>query len=72
MKSYGEWVLEIDAKIERLKESGKKYYYSIDAEMTWETADALWKKYRAQGYSIEVKKCKSCSNKYDVIIGWSQ
>ncbi len=71
MRKKQEWITELTEDIIRLKEHGRKTLYLISAEMNTETANVIEKYFLDQGYSVEIKKCSSCINKWDVILQWT-
>jgi hypothetical protein len=72
MKTSDEWISEIEDSIITLSELGRKTYYAISAEMTKHIANRVSLHFSSnEKYSVEVNRCNSCTNKYDIIITWS-
>lgn len=71
MKKKIEWIIELTEDIIRLKNVKRKTLYLISAEMTTDTAKAVVKHFKDEGYSVESKKCLSCKNSWDIIIQWT-
>lgn len=68
MKTYEQWKSEIEIQIESQKSKHNKVrIYHIAAKMTNETASAL-KQYFSGEYEVEIIKCHSCLNKWDIMI----
>lgn len=70
MKKKQEWIAEIESDISRLKAAGRKTLYLISAEMDTKTANGVIGYFTKQGYVLEVRKCNSCNNSYDIIMSW--
>lgn len=69
MKTYDDWVIEIETRIAELKLKGRNTYYNISAKMTKPIATKL-ENYFSKSYEVEFKRCLQCENKYDIIITW--
>ena len=55
-------------EIERKKAQNKTGVYRIDERITDETADILKQHFAGTSYRVEIKKCTSCKNTYDILI----
>lgn len=70
MKTVEKWLEEIESQIIVLKEKGRKHHYLIMETMTSKTANQI-KKELSKNYTVEIKKCMSCINKWDIVISWT-
>lgn len=72
MKTSEEFISEIEKDISSLKLKGRKWYYQINAEMTLEIMEKVEFHFKQLGYITDFRRCFSCKNNVDVIIGWNE
>lgn len=68
MKSYEEWLQEIEFEIERLRLNSRHVYYAFSVEMTRSTATLLEKYFKEIGYTVQITVCPK--KQWDLIIQW--
>ena len=67
MKDSQTWITEIDFEIARLKLNGRHTFYQFCIDMTKEIAGEI-ERYFKDKYETEVRRCRQCANKYDIIL----
>ena len=66
------YLREILRDIGKLRLRGKRFLYIINASISSKRAKYIKTFFESTPlYTIEIKKCQSCKNTYDIIIGWS-
>ena len=66
--SSEKYIQSLLSQIEIVKSRGGKSVYRISDKLTKTVLDEVTKYFSVEPYSIEVKRCARCANKYDIIV----